>query len=128
MTKRVLDVGNCAADHGAIRRLVETHFDAEVVQAHDAKDSMEQLRDAAFDLVLINRRLDLNQSEGLNVLKRIKRDEKLASLPVMLITNFAEHQQAAVVQGAEPGFGKAELDSPVTFDKLRRVLGPTVGS
>ena len=38
----------------------------------------------------------------------------LAATPVMLVTNYPEHQQAAVEAGAEPGFGKDVLRSAET--------------
>ena len=123
MTKRVLDVGQCQPDHGAIRRLVRGEFGAEVVQADRLDDALAQLRAGRFDLVLINRKLDVDYSDGIEILQAIKADAELASTPVMLVTNYAEHQQAAVAAGAEPGFGKAELGLPETREKLGRFLG-----
>ncbi len=40
----------------------------------------------------------------------------------MLLSNFPQYQEAAVAAGAEPGFGKAELDRPETLERLRRFL------
>lgn len=121
--KRVLDVGQCSLDHGAIRRLVEGRFGAQVVQAHQLHDALTALRGGAFDLVLVNRKLDIDGDDGLKIVKAIKADPQLSSTPVMLVTNFAEHQQTAVAAGAEPGFGKAQLDDPATLETLSRVLG-----
>ena len=45
-----------------------------------------------------------------------------ADLPVMIITNYAEHQAAAVALGAVEGFGKLELHSPETRTKLSAIL------
>ena len=36
MTKRVLDVGQCAPDHATIRAYLTGNFDCEVVQVDDA--------------------------------------------------------------------------------------------
>jgi hypothetical protein len=41
----------------------------------------------------------------------------------MLITNYEEHQQAAMQAGALRGFGKAELSSPETAKRLAEALG-----
>jgi two-component system chemotaxis response regulator CheY len=123
MTKRVLDVGQCQPDHAAIRRLVQGEFGAEVVQADRLDDALAQLRRGRFDLVLINRKLDIDYSDGLEILRAIKADAELAAVPVMLVTNYPEHQQEAVAAGAEPGFGKAELGQAETRDKLGRFLG-----
>ncbi|MCG8585166.1 MAG: response regulator [Pirellulales bacterium] len=122
MPKRVLDVGQCAPDHASIRRLVESHFNAEVVQTHGLDDTLAALRDEQFDLVLINRKLDRDYSDGIEILKQIKADADLAHLPVMLITNFDEHHDIAVAAGGERGFGKAELDRSETREKLAAIL------
>lgn len=121
MGKRVLDVGNCAADHAAIRSWVERTFDATVSRAHGLQDVLAALRAEHFDLVLVNRLLDQG-GEGIQVISRIKADPALAAVPVMLISNYAECQQAAVEAGAEYGFGKAELQSAQTREKLGRFL------
>ncbi len=123
MTKRVLDVGNCVPDHAAIRSLVENHFDAQVLQADEASDALATLRAQPIDLVLVNRKLDCDYSDGLEVIKQIKRDAELASIPCMMITNYAEHQELAVAAGAEVGFGKLEFGQPATREKLRKYLG-----
>lgn len=123
MTKRVLDVGQCAADHWVICRLIRDHFDAEVIEANCAEDAIDKLKSEHFDLVLINRKLDADDSEGVETIHRIKRNPDLADVPVMLVTNFPEHQQIAVEAGALEGFGKAQYDDPATREKLGEVLG-----
>jgi hypothetical protein len=40
----------------------------------------------------------------------------------MLITNYPEHQDAAVEAGAIRGFGKLEFDNPETRETLAAVL------
>jgi CheY-like chemotaxis protein len=123
MSKRVLDVGNCRPDHAAIRQLIEGNFAATVIQADRRQDALAALRSDPFDLVLINRRLNRDYSDGIDVIRAIKDDEALAGVPVMLITNYAEHQQEAIHAGAEPGFGKLELSDPTTLGKLGQFLG-----
>ena len=122
MVKRVLDVGNCAADHAAIRRFVEGTFEATVARAHGIPDALAAMRAEGFALVLVNRLLD-HGGEGIQVISSIKNDPAVADVPVMLITNYTEHQQAAVAAGAVSGFGKSELHSPQTHEKLARFLG-----
>jgi len=123
MKKRVLDVGQCPPDHGAIRRLLEQRYGAEVVQTHGPDDTLAQLRSGGIDLVLINRKLDADYTDGLDIVHQMKADPQLAAVPVMLISNYAEHQQTAIAAGAIEGFGKAQLDAPTTHEKLARVLG-----
>lgn len=123
MSKRVLDVGQCNADHGAISRFLQQHFSADVVRTHGPADTLHELRQGSYDLVLVNRKLDADYSDGLEIVRQIKADRALAATPVMLVTNYPEHQELAVAEGAVAGFGKAELHLPQTLDRVRQVLG-----
>jgi CheY-like chemotaxis protein len=118
MAKRVLDVGQCVPDHAAICSLLERRFGAEVLAADDLEQTLAALRQGPVDLVLVNRKLDADYSDGLEIIRHIKSDPHLAAVPVMLVTNYPEYQQQAVAAGAAPGFGKAELSSPATLEKL----------
>jgi CheY-like chemotaxis protein len=123
MTKRVLDVGNCGPDHASITAFLKDRFGCEVVQADDAEDALSALKENKFDLVLVNRKLDVDYSDGIEVVRQIKANADLASIPVMLITNYAEHQEAAMEMGAVRGFGKLELAKPETISRLQPILG-----
>jgi CheY-like chemotaxis protein len=123
MPKRVLDVGQCGPDHATIRSYLKRHFDCELVQTHGADDTLEQLRSGRFDLVLVNRKLDADYSDGLEIIRQIKAEPKIAAVPVMLVTNYPEHQEAAIAVGAVRGFGKLEFEKPQTRDRLAAVLG-----
>mgnify|MGYP002624540368 FL=1 len=122
MTARVLDIGNCVPDHTALTTMISQNFGVDVVQAHGRDDACEQLAKGDISLILINRILDRDGSDGLEILKELKADENYASIPAMLITNFPEHQQAAVAAGAVEGFGKLALHEPNTVAKLRPYL------
>lgn len=122
MSKRILDVGNCVPDHAAIEAFFATNFDAQVDQTDAANDTVAAMRSTPYDLVVVNRKLDVDYTDGLEIIKQIKADEKLASTPVMLITNYAEHQDLAVAAGAERGFGKLELDDPEVIERVKRFL------
>ncbi len=123
MAKSVLTVGNCSFDHGNLDALIGDRFDAGTTPAALADEAVELLRRGRFDLVLINRKLTADSSDGVELIERIKSDADLAATPIMLLSNFADAQQAAVAAGAEPGFGKLELDRPETVEKLARFLG-----
>jgi CheY-like chemotaxis protein len=124
MSKRVLDVGNCVPDHAAIRRLLESTFQAEVVQADNSASAFAAFKTGPFDLVLVNRKLDIDYSDGLDIIKQIKADPTLAAVPCMLITNYPDQQQLAVVAGAVPGFGKKEIHTDQTKSRLAQFLAP----
>ena len=123
MTKRVLDVGNCQPDFASIEGFLTSQFDCEVAQAHGLEDTLAELRQGDFDLVLVNRKLDRDYSDGIEIIKQLKSDAELRNVPVMLVTNHVEHQDAAVAEGAERGFGKLEFEEPETLERLKPFLG-----
>lgn len=122
MAKRVLDVGNCGMDHGSLARLVAREFSAESVAAHDAEEALREARSGAYALVVVNRVLDSDGSSGLAVIESLKRDPIAQALPVMMVTNYPDHQAKAVAAGAEPGYGKSSLHEPETIALLAKYL------
>ena len=76
-----------------------------------------------YSLVLVNRKLDRDYSDGIEIIRQLKADDSLQDVPVMLITNFPEHQDEAEKAGALRGFGKLEFDDPQTLAKLEPLLG-----
>jgi CheY-like chemotaxis protein len=121
--KRVLSVGQCFADHGAISSTLHQHFGAEVVSAATAAEAFADLRQKRFDLVLVNRVLDADASSGLDLIRQLKEDETFRAVAVMLVSNYADAQRQAVEQGALPGFGKASLGQPEMVSAVKGVLG-----
>ncbi len=105
--KKVLSLGQCAADHWSISRLFSDSLRTAVTEADSFEEALELLRRENFALVLVNRVLDANGASGLDFITRLKADETLRSVPVMLVSNYADAQRQAVAKGAPPGFGKA---------------------
>lgn len=124
MPKRVLSVGQCVPDHGSISSALKRHFGAEVVGV-DTLTEAEQYceRNGAPDLILVNRKLDIDYSDGLEVIRALKAAPTTSAAPVMLVSNYPEYQAQALTVGAVPGFGKAELGQAATLDKFRPFLG-----
>jgi CheY-like chemotaxis protein len=123
MSKYVLSVGQCGPDHAAISRFLKSHFDVMITSADSASETLDLLQKRAFDLVLINRKLDLDYSDGLEIIRLMKSRPDLSSIPVMLVSNYADAHAAAVALGAISGFGKQELTIGETADRLRAYLG-----
>jgi CheY-like chemotaxis protein len=120
--KRVLSLGQCAADHGALSWLLRTQFGVEVTAAGTVAEALTRLRLGGIALVLVNRVLDDDGNSGLEFITQVKADALLRDVPVMLVSNYDDAQQDAVARGALPGFGKAALREPQTLDRLRLVL------
>jgi DNA-binding NtrC family response regulator len=122
-SKTVLSIGQCRPDGAAITYYLQSNFSAVVTAADTAGAAMHLLASEHFDLVLINRILDADGSSGMDILKTIRLNAAWDTLPVMLVSNYPQWQEAAVAGGALPGFGKAELNRPETRQKIGAVLG-----
>lgn len=122
MPKTVVDCGNCGPDYSAIRNMIQRNFDAIVEQTHGGEDTLARLGQGGVSLVCVNRKLDRDYSDGMDVIRQIKADERFKDVPVMLVSNYEEHQAAAVAAGAEAGFGKLALSDPKTIDLLKPYL------
>lgn len=120
--KTVLSVGQCAPDHAALSQFLAQHFGVQILTADLPAETLEILRSRTVDLVLINRKLDVDYSEGMDILRAVKDDPELASTPIMIVSNFEDAQQAAVAAGAVYGIGKAELTSQAARDRVAAVL------
>ena len=123
MTKTLLDCGNCGPDFNSIRQMVKSNFGASVVQTHGTEDTLATLREKKIDLVTVNRKLDRDYTDGMEVIKAIKADPELESTPVMLVTNYDEHQETAMQAGCVRGFGKLSIGDETTRQLLTPFLG-----
>lgn len=121
-SKTLVDCGNCGPDFNSIRKMVTANFDASVLQTHGAEDTLELVRSRKIDLITVNRKLDRDYSDGLEIIRQLKADPDTKDVPVMLVTNYDEHQQTAIQEGAEYGFGKLEVGNEETVEKLKPYL------
>lgn len=118
----LLDVGNCDPDHGMIRGMLTKHFDVQIDRVMFVDDALKKMRERTYALVLFNRLVFADSSEGIELLRQAKADPALRSMPIMMISNYADAQQASVAAGGEPGFGKADAGSPKTVELLGKYL------
>jgi len=120
--KTVLDIGNCDADHLFITTMLKSNFEATVLRAHKLSDAITALETNSVDLILVNRLLDKDGSEGMDVFRGIKSKPEFASIPAMLITNYEDHQEKAISEGAVRGFGKSAIQSEETVAAIKEAL------
>jgi len=123
MPKTVVDCGNCGPDYNAIRQMVQSNFEAVVLQTHGLDDTLALLSERTADLITVNRKLDRDYTDGIDVIRGIKSDARFKDIPVMLVTNYDEYQQTAIAEGAVKGFGKLTIKAPDTIERLREYLG-----
>ncbi len=120
--RSVLLVGHCGADTASLTRMLQAHFTVRIESAATLADSLALAQRAKYDLVLVNRILDQDGSQGLEVIREWVSTARTADSPVMLVSNYASAQQEAIEAGAQPGFGKQSLHLPETRDSLRPFL------
>ncbi len=118
---RVLDVGNCEPDHASIRRLLSP-FDVDVDRVMFVDEAVAALKERRYDLILVNRVIFADGSDGLTLIERMRGDNGLGDVPVMMISNYSDAQDRAVSAGAVRGFGKAEVTDPKTVEMLAPYL------
>ncbi len=116
--KIVIDVGQCDPDHASIKRVVE-QCGVTVERAHSGEEAKKLLASGNVGLVLVNRVLDADGSDGMAIIKELA---ALGKAPVMLVSNYPEYQEKAVAMGALSGFGKSSLREPGTLAMLKQVL------
>jgi CheY-like chemotaxis protein len=122
MSKTVLDVGQCNPDHSSITSLLTQNFDVSVQRAHSHDQALMMAKESQPALILINRLYDADGSEGMETLAALKADDVTANIPVMVVSNYSDAQDAAVAAGAVQGFGKSALNTPKTIELLNAHL------
>jgi hypothetical protein len=123
MGKKVALVGHCGPDSSFLRIAVSrAGKDVQVVMADDTSELTRVLSDGV-DLLLLNRQLDFgfDDHEGVAVIRKLR--PHYPNVKMMLVSNYPEAQAAAVAEGALPGFGKRELNSPKFAELIREALG-----
>ena len=117
---RVLLVGHCGADSGSLSYLAHQAMGLEAARVNsDAALAREATADA---LLWINRVLEgsFEAGDGLALVRQLAAGD--TPQPMMLITNYADIQQAAVAAGAMPGFGKSDIGSDALTQRLARLM------
>ena len=92
----ILLVEDDADDEALTRRALEKNkVRNELVVAHDGQEALDYLRDASRlpELVLLD--LKLPKIDGLEVLRRLRADERTRLLPVVVLTSSNEERDVA---------------------------------
>jgi CheY-like chemotaxis protein len=121
MALKILDVGQCGFDGPRMESLFQKKMHATVDAADTLDDAAERLQSGTYDIVLVNRVLAADGSSGLDVIEQLK--DSGNPTPMMLVSDRADAQDAAVKLGAVRGFGKTELGDPETLELIKRAAG-----
>jgi two-component system, response regulator, stage 0 sporulation protein F len=121
-TKKVMSVGQCNPDHSSIKNFLEKNFHCEITRVDSTDEALVLLKKDQFDLVLVNRKLDIDYTDGSILIKAMKSEQGLKEVPIMLVSNYPEYQEEAVGLGAVLGFGKSEIGSEKAKLNLAKFL------
>jgi two-component system, chemotaxis family, chemotaxis protein CheY len=122
MSKKVALVGHCGPDSSFLRIAVSrVGKDVQVVAADDGRE-LKRVLDHGVDLLLFNRELDygFEDTQGVAVIRKLR--PHYPNVKMMLVSNYADAQAAAVAEGALPGFGKRDLHTPRVTELIREAL------
>ncbi|HYE20586.1 MAG TPA: hypothetical protein VEA69_19210 [Tepidisphaeraceae bacterium] len=122
MAKKIALVGHCGPDSSYLRMTVQrVGKDVKVVSADDDRELSRVLAEGV-DLVLFNRELGygFTHAMGVDAIRHLR--AMSPGLKMMLVSNYADAQAAAVAAGALPGFGKREIGSPRVLEVLQAAL------
>ena len=105
MAKRVLIVEDNELNLKLFRDLLETHgFD--VVDTRDGIEAFDLARKSKPDLILMD--IQLHGISGFDIIKRLKKDEEMKSIPIIAVTAFAmkDDEERILQSGCEAYISK----------------------
>ena len=110
-------------DHPIVRRglreILRDERDWSVVEAENATDALDELRQDHFDLAIVD--MDLPGMNGLELLKEIKRHKK--NLPVLILSVYPEDQIAVrALKAGASGFVSKESAPEQLVGAIRKIL------
>jgi len=85
-----------------------------VIEASDGESGLAKAKSTSWDLLLLD--IMLPKVDGLEVLKSIRSDQKLAGRPVILLTNLG--RESIIKEGFELGANGYLIKSEMTPDQV----------
>ena len=108
-------------DFSTMRRIIKSVLNelgySNVTEADDGSTALPLLRDGDFDFLITD--WNMPDMPGLDLLKAVRASEKLAKLPVLMLT--AEAQRDQIVAAAKAGVS-GYIIKPFTADVLKKKL------
>jgi len=120
--KRILVVDDSITVREVERQLLATRG-YEVVVAVDGADGWDAVRSSRFDLVVTD--IDMPRMDGLDFTQRIKRDDKLRSIPVVIVS-YKEREEDRI-RGLDAGANyyltKSSYHDASLLDAVEELIG-----
>lgn len=117
---RILVVDDDSVSRNAVHDFLELGLGHEVLDAESGSEALQVLHESQVDAVITDVRM--SDMDGLTLLKKIRADQKLTRLAVVLMTGFADVDSAidAVRHGAFDYLRKP-IESPVLTGVIERL-------
>ena len=108
---KVLVIEDDEYSRDALAHLLDAEgYDAQ--SAHDGEAGLEKAKETKPDVIVLD--LNLPGIDGQQVIKRIRGDQSLASIPILVVTGDDDKAAQAAVDIGADGY----LTKPVEFDTL----------
>jgi len=113
-------------DESALQRTFEEALKDEgfeMISALDGETGLKMAKEKNPDLILLD--LILPKIEGMEVLKKLKEDEKTKDIPVIVLTHLEELEKVekAMELGAKAYLVKGEYSLDEVVERIKKVLG-----
>ncbi|MDA8215636.1 MAG: response regulator [Nitrospiraceae bacterium] len=115
MEIKVLVVDNLPSIRNIVRNLLKDMGFNDADEAGDGLQAMEKLKSGDYGLVIASR--DIPNMSGMELLKKIRENDKLQSLPFIMIT--AEAESKKVLEAIQAGIN-GYIVKPFTLEMLRK--------
>ncbi|MBA1193220.1 hybrid sensor histidine kinase/response regulator [Pseudomonas entomophila] len=124
--KRILVVDDSLTVRELQRKLL-THQGYEVAVAVDGMDGWNALRGEAFDLLITD--IDMPRMDGIELVTQVRRDQRLQSLPVMVVSykDREEDRRRGLDAGADYYLAKASFHDDALVEAVVDLIGVAQG-
>ena len=114
------NVGDAGLLHAALRDVVPVDFPFTLTHAKKAREAAELLKDACFDVVLLD--LSLPDSSGLKTVQHVQ--EAAPTVPIVIMSGLSDQQVAveAMRSGAQDYLVKGEVDGSMLVRAIRYAI------
>src|SRR5690554_425195 len=118
---KILVVDDFPTMRRIIRNLLKDLGYENVDEAEDGVMGLEKLRNGSFDFVVSD--WNMPNLDGLEMLKQIRADAKLASMPVLMVTAEAKKENIiAAAQAGASGYVVKPFTAATLEEKLNKVF------
>lgn len=114
---KILVVDDMATMRRIVKNILKQLGFADVEEAENGQEALQKLRDGTFGFVVSDWNMPV--MTGIDMLRAIRADEKLKSIPVLMVT--AEAQQSNLVEAVQAGVSNY-IVKPFTAETMQEKL------